>query len=136
MIKKNWPGIIGGLVIFLIILFYIIYINSNFDQQLINDVEKGVPSDKLMSKIEKETTKDELKVKKHINSHIMNVNMWGNGNMASKKDYYYYEILYYNQINEILELGKIRKKFAKREISKEQFIIEIEEYKRDLDRTS
>jgi len=132
--KNNWLGIIGGLLVFLFILSYTIYLNSNFDQQLINDVDNGVPANKLLPKIDKETDKDELKIKERINSHIMSTKMWGNGSLAVKDDYSQYELIYYNQVKAVLEHEKVREQFAKREISKEQFLIEIKEYNDDLER--
>lgn len=134
MIKEKWPGIIGGFLIFLIILSWMVYVDSDFDNHLINEVESGVPEEKLMHQIEKESINNKINIKNHINSHIMNVNMWGNGEIALKNDYEYYELLYENQLNAILELNNIRKQFVKREISKDEFLYKIKYFKEELDR--
>ena len=57
MDKGTLLAIIGSLVVFVIILAVIFYMNSDFDQQLIEEVDKGVPADKLIPQINKETKK-------------------------------------------------------------------------------
>ena len=64
-------GVIGGLAIFIIILIFFIYINSDFDRNLINQVDSGVPANKLIPQIDKETEKMKSNAQKRYQSHIL-----------------------------------------------------------------
>lgn len=129
MIKEKWPGIIGGFLVFLIILYVIIYLNSDFDQQLIQEVDRGVPAEKLFPQIEKETANLRLRAKNRFESYVMDRKDWGSGNLASESDYNSYKLSYEKALEYISEYDKVRKQFVKREISKEQFLLEIEPLK-------
>jgi len=134
LIKGKWVGAIGGLVVFLIILSVIIYFNSDFDQQLIQDVESGIPAGKLIPKIDNETAKLKVDAKRRLESHVMDMKFWGNGDLASENDYKYYTFVYENEMDMISEYDKVRKRFVKKEISKEKFLQGIKSPKEYLNR--
>lgn len=123
-------GIIGGLAVFIVLVSFIIISNySDFDVQLIEQVDDGVPANELMLQIEKETENLKYKVRKRFESNVMDKKYWGNGNLASTNDYQYYSQNYQNEIKMINEYDNVRKKFAKKEISKDEFIYQIENFR-------
>lgn len=113
-------GIAGGVTVFVLVLIVILYTNSDFDQQLINEVDSGVPADKLIPQIDQETEKLKLDAQRRLESHVINTN----SNMKSN-DYESYEQTYQNEMKMISEYDDARKKFAERQITKEQFLQEI-----------
>jgi hypothetical protein len=125
LIKGKLPGIIGGLAVFLIILSMITYLNSDFDGELIQSSDNGIPAEKLIPKIDTETDKLKLNANRRFLSYVMDSKVWGNGSLVSKNDYEYYTEMYEKEMKVILEYENARKKFAKREITKEQFLQEI-----------
>ena len=98
--------------------------NSDFDQQLIEEVDKGVPADKLIPQINKETKKLIKNAQSHYQYNVLNKN-FEKGNLASKSDYEAYLAEYENEMNMISKYDAARKKLARREITKEQFLQEI-----------
>lgn len=118
-------GVIGGLIVFISILSFIIYNNSDFDDQLIKKVDNGIPAEKLIPQIDNETEKLKLKAKKRLESYVMDKKYWGTGELASPDDYQRYTLSYENDIKMISEYEKARKKFVKREITKKEFLEEI-----------
>lgn len=124
MDKGTLLAIIGSLVVFVIILAVIFYMNSDFDQQLIEEVDKGVPADKLIPQINKETKKLIKNAQSHYQYNVLNKN-FEKGNLASKSDYEAYLAEYENEMNMISKYDAARKKLARREITKEQFLQEI-----------
>lgn len=123
-------GIIGGLAVFIVLVSFIIISNySDFDVQLIEQVDDGVPANELMLQIDKETENLKYKVRKRFESNVMDKKYWGNGNLASTNDYQYYSQNYQNEIKMINEYDNVRKKFAKKEISKDEFIYQIENFR-------
>ncbi len=128
-IKVKWPGIFFGILVFFTILVAINFLNSDFDAHLIQSVEKGVPAEDLIPEIDKETENLRLDAQKRLDSNVMNMKMWGNGNLVSEDDLTYYTQTYETEMKVISDYDKIRKKFAKREISKEEFLQEINNIK-------
>lgn len=123
-------GIIGGLAVFIVLVSFIIISNySDFDVQLIEQVDDGVPANELMLQIDKETENLKYKVRKRFESNVLDKKYWGNGNLASTNDYQYYSQNYQNEIKMINEYDNVRKKFAKKEISKDEFIYQIENFR-------
>lgn len=122
-------GIIGGLIIFLILLSFIIYSDSDFDEQLINEVNDGDQVNTLLFQIDDETQKMENNANRRYLSVIMDKKYWGNGDLAKPEDYQYYTKNHENDLKRIEELEYLRKQFVKREINKEQFLISISFYK-------
>lgn len=118
-------GLFGGLIVFICILSFIIYSNSDFDSLLIKQVDKGVSAEELIPQIDNETEKMQLNAKRRFKSIIMDRKYWGNGELASTNDYQSYTISYENDMKMISAYENVRKKFAKREITKEQFLEEI-----------
>ena len=109
-------GIAGAITVFIFILIIILYIDSDFDQQLIYQVNKGVPADKLIPQIDKETEELQMNALKSYESNVINNNLGGNAS-----NYDYYTQVYQNENKTISEYENTQKEFANREISKEQF---------------
>jgi len=118
-------GIIGGLLIFVLALSFIVYSHSDFDGQLIEQVDKGVPSNELIPQIDKETQKMQINSKRRLESIVMDEKYWGNGNLAQPVNYEYYTNSYESEMKVISDYDSARKSYAKREINKEQFLSEI-----------
>lgn len=92
--------------------------NSDFDQQLIKQVDNGVPADKLIPQIDKETEKMKLNALRLYESQTLNKNL----NKADSENYIHgYKIM----LKTISKYDDSRKKFARREITKEQFLNDI-----------
>jgi hypothetical protein len=120
-------AIIGSLTVFLIVLAFIFYSHADFDQQLIEQVDNGVPVEKLIPQIDKETEKLMNDTQKNYGYKILDKDT-DKGNISSS-DYEYYTQTYQNEIKMIAEYDAARKKFARREITKEQFLQEIKNIK-------
>ncbi len=122
-------GVIGGLVIFLVILSFIIYNHSDFDVQLIEQVNNGVPADELIIQIDEETEKMQIRAKRRIESFMLNKKYWGNGSMIQENECIFYVTSYESEMKIIHDYDKIRKKFARREITKREFLDNIKTLK-------
>ncbi len=109
----------------MVILCFIIYSHSDFDEQLIHQVDEGVPAEKLVPQINKKTLDMQTNAKRRLVSVVMDKKYWGNGDLASPADYEYYITGYITEMDVILNYDNARKKFARREITKEQFLQEI-----------
>ena len=109
-------GVASAITVFIIILIIIFYFNSDFDQQLIYQVDSGVPADKLIPQIDKETEELQMNALKSYESNVINNNLGGNAS-----NYDYYTQVYQNENKTISEYENTQKEFANREISKEQF---------------
>ncbi|MDP3066953.1 MAG: hypothetical protein Q8N08_09480 [Methanobacteriaceae archaeon] len=116
--------IMGSILVFVIISGIILFSNSDFDQQLIEQVENGVQAEKLIPQIDKETEKLNKDANKRYQDAVANKN-FENGNIASKRDYQNYLDKYENELKMISKYAEARKKFAKKEITKEEFLQEI-----------
>jgi len=67
----------------------------------------------------------QIDAKRRFESVVMDKKYWGNGDLASPEDYQYYTTSYTIEMNAISNYDSARKKFARREITKEQFLEEI-----------
>ena len=112
-------GISGGLIVFLIALILIIYNNSDFDQQLINQVDSGVPADTLIPQIDQDTEKMKLNAQRRLESQTVSKNI-------NKSDSAPFVQGYTDEMRMIVQYDVARKKFANRDINKEQFLSEIQ----------
>ena len=117
-------GIIGGVVVFLISLTLILYINSDFDQKLINEVGSGVPTSVMYNQIDNATQNQQLIAKGDLNSHVMDPNDWENKTLATNDDYDYYIQIYNVEMGYISSYNHIRKEYVSGKISKEEFLEE------------
>jgi hypothetical protein len=124
--KRALLGIACSLTISIVILSFIIYGNSDFDEQLIHQVDEGVPAEKLIPQIDEETQKLQTDAKRRLLSIVMDKKYWGNGDLASPDDFQYYTTGYVTEMDVISNYDSARKKFARREITKKQFLQEIE----------
>jgi hypothetical protein len=127
--KRALLGILGGLIILVVTLSIILYSDSDFDAQLIDQVDKGVPAEELIVQIDEETLIMQRNAKKRLESVVMDKKYWGNGDLASPTDYQYFTTFYITEMNVISNYDGVRKKFARREITKEQFLQEIKVFK-------
>ena len=123
-------GIIGGIIIFAVLLAIVWYKNSDFDQQLIEDVNGGMTAEELTPMIVNETLKEDLIAKKRLDSHVMDSKDWENGNLAS--NYNYNTEIYHKEMGFIIDYDKVRKEFVNKQISKEQFLDESDKIKEKL----
>ncbi len=114
--KGKILGVAGAITVFIFILIIIFYINSDFDQQLIYQVDSGVPADKLIPQIDKETQELQMNALKSYESNVINNNLGGNAS-----NYDYYTQVYQNELKTISEYENIQKEFANRKINKQQF---------------
>jgi hypothetical protein len=112
-------GISSGLIVFIIALILIINNNSDFDQQLINQVDSGVPADKLIPQIDQDTEKMKLNAQRRLESQTVAKNI-------NKSDSAPFVQSYNNEMRMIAQYDDARKKFANRDINKEQFLSEIQ----------
>ncbi len=119
-------GSICGLAIFIVIVLLIFYSHSDFNQQLVSSVDSGTPADQLLPLIYQEHFKECLNAKSYLESHTMDMNLWGNGDLASDSYYEYYTNNYEEAIDYYDKLEDVRIKFAERQISKEEFLNDIE----------
>lgn len=117
-------SIVGSALVFVIILGLIFYSHSDFDQWLIEQVEKGKPAEKLIPEIDEETEKLKKDANKRYQDNVVHKN-FEKGNIASKNDYQVYLNTYENELKMISKVDEARKKFAKREINQDQFLMEI-----------
>lgn len=117
-------GITGGVVVFLITLTLIIYINSDFDQKLINEVGSGVPISVMYNQIDNATQNQQLIAKGNLDSHVMDPNDWEKKTLATNDDYDYYIQIYNVEMEYISNYNHIRKEYVTGKLSKEEFLEE------------
>ncbi|MGB7968365.1 MAG: hypothetical protein WCF28_02190 [Methanobacterium sp.] len=117
-------GITGGVVVFLITLTLIIYINSDFDQKLINEVGSGVPISVMYNQIDNVTQNQQLIAKGNLDSHVMDPNDWEKKTLATNDDYDYYIQIYNVEMEYISNYNHIRKEYVTGKLSKEEFLEE------------
>lgn len=115
-------GIIGGAVVFIIILSFIIYTNSDFDRRLIEQVDNQIPAEKLIPQIDNETVNLKTIAKKHLISVVYDRKYWGNGELAIPKDYQGFIVGYDSEMKIISDIDYARKRFARREITEKEFL--------------
>jgi hypothetical protein len=116
--KGVFLGICCGLTVFILALILIMYNNSDFDQQLIQQVDSGVPADKLLPQIDQETKKMNSKADNY-QANIINKNLKQQDVVSYQKDYEAEKKI-------ISQYNDARVKFAKREINKDEFLKEIQ----------
>jgi hypothetical protein len=130
--KGKILGIIGGIGLFLVILFIINYPNTDFDQKLVNEVEKGTSNTILIPQIEKQEELEKSKIKEHLESHIMDIKYWDESNIDPQNDLEYYIQIYEQELDIISECKQIRTQFVEKKIDKEQFLLKIENLKEKI----
>jgi len=119
-------GSISGLAIFIVLILVIISSHSDFNQNLISSVAAGTPAEQLIPQIEKQHEIECEDAKNSLNSRMMSMDQWGNGDLASDSYSDFYTQNYQQEINYYNDLENLRIKFAKRQISKYEFLNEIE----------
>ena len=125
-------GIICGVAVFLVIFSFLGYFNSDFDKQLIDGLEDGVPKEKLMGQIENQTQNGELMAKKRLDTHLMDSKDWEKGDLVSEDDYVYYIQIYQKEMGFISDYDRVRKEFVNGNISKDEFLDESKKIKDEL----
>lgn len=122
-------GIIGGLSVFIIICPIILLLQPDFDEQLIVQVNRGVPAEELILQIDNETFYMQKNAKKRLDSKIMDSKYWGNGDLEDPCNFRAYVDQYESDTEAINGYKKIRVSFAKREITEEEFLNSISSYR-------
>ncbi len=115
-------GIVSSVAVFIIISSIIIYNHSSFDQKLIDQVEGGVPAEKLIPQIDEETENLKTVAETRLESVVMDRKFWGNGDLASPKEYQAYTLGYEFELRIISDYDTARKKFVRREITESEFL--------------
>lgn len=126
-------GIVGGVVVFILFLLFFMYLNSDFDHQLINEKKSGVSTDELTNQIESESLEEKQVVYKHLKSHINDMEYWSKTDIASKDDFQFYIDTYNMQIQTINDCEKLRKEYIHHEISENYYINKITYIKERLE---
>jgi hypothetical protein len=126
--KERILGISVGMLSFLFI-FLILNFNVDFDHELINKLDDGTPKEIMILEIENQTEKEQLTVKKHLKCHIMDITKWDKCNCDFQNDLKYDILVYKTDMSRIKQKEEIRKKFARKEITKEQFLNYILKFK-------
>jgi hypothetical protein len=83
-------GSFSGLAIFIIIILLIFYNHQDFNQELVSSVDSGTPIDQLLPQIYQEHYKECLNAKSQLESQTMDMNLWGNGDLAPDSYYEYF----------------------------------------------
>ena len=129
-------GIIGGVTVFIISLTLIMYINSDLDQKLIEEMGSGVPVNVMYNQIDNETQTQQSIAKGDLDSHVMDSNDWENKTLATNDSYQYYIQIYDVEMGYITNYNRIRKEYVTGKISKEEFLEESKEIQDNLNNFS
>jgi len=126
--KERLLGFSVGMLSFLF-LFIFLNFNVDFDHELVSKLEDGTPKELLLPEIEKQSEKEQLAVKKHFKCHIMDITNWDKYNCDFQNDLKYDILVYKTDMSRIKQKEEIRKKFVKKQITKEQFLDYILRFK-------
>lgn len=125
-------GIVGSLSVFIVICSFILLSQPDFDEQLIVQVNRGIPAEELIPQIDKEAYDMRKDAKKQLDSRIMDRKYWGNGDLDDPHNLRSYVNIYEGDLEAINEYRKTRISFVKREITKEEFLNRARLYKYDM----
>ena len=123
--KGKLFGIAGGVGVFIIFILLLVYLNSDFDRQLINKMKSGVSNENLKLQIEAESGKEKKVVFKHLQSHINDVECWSKTDIVSKEDFEFEINNYKMKIQTIDDCENLRKQYINHEISEDYYIDSI-----------
>jgi|GEM_PF-1312311 len=123
----RFSGLISGFIIFSILLIVLWNSTSSFDEVLIQRVDRGVPAEDLTLDIEEERENERYYAKKRLETKVMDVEMWGHGDLASEYDLKYYMDVYNGETQIIDDHARVRREFVRGEISKEEFLEEVDD---------
>ncbi len=98
-----------------------IFINPDFDEQLIKEVDSGVPANKMIKQIENESQNQKALALNDLKYHINDMQYWSKPNLASENDFRHYIEAYDTQMRTIEEYEKLRKQYINNEVSKDCF---------------
>jgi hypothetical protein len=129
-------GIIGGVTVFILSISIIIYMNSDLDQRLIEEVGSGVPTTVMYNQIDNDTKNQKSIAKGDLDSHVMDPTDWEKNGVVTDNDYEYYIQIYSSEIGFISKYNQVRKEYVAGKISKEEFLEESKIIKDDLDNFS
>lgn len=129
MDRSIYLGIMGGLVVFIAIFSFILLNHADFDEQLMEQVENGVPAQDLIKEIDEEAYYMQIAAKKRLDSKILDRKYWGNGELDTPLDYSFYVDNYQSELNLIKEYKEYRVKYANGEITREEFLSLIQNYR-------
>jgi lipopolysaccharide export LptBFGC system permease protein LptF len=129
-------GIIGGVAVFIISLTLIMYINSDLDKKLIEEMGSGVPTNVVYNQIDNDTQNQKSIAKGDLDSHVMNPTDWEKKGLVTDDNYEYYIQIYNSEIGFISKYNQIRKEYVTGKISKEEFLEESKTIQDDLNNFS
>jgi hypothetical protein len=129
-------GIIGGVTVFILSLTVIIYMNSDLDQRLIEEVSSGVSTSVMYNQIDNDAQNQKSIAKGDLDSHVMDPTDWENNALASDNDYEYYIQIYNSEIGFISKYNQVRKEYVTGKISKEEFLEQSKIIQDDLNNFS
>jgi hypothetical protein len=123
--KGKFLGIIVGIGFFLVIIIFIFFLNSDFDQQLIKQVQSDTPTEMLIAEIKKEAAREKSLARKDLDNHIMDMKYWDHTNTKPENDLEYVVQTYKSHMKTIQKCEEVRIMFVEKKISKEKFLEEI-----------
>lgn len=110
-------GVVGGICVFLVSLLIIMNFSTDFDEQLIDQVDNGVSANKLTPQIYEQDKNMKLNAQKRLKSNVLN--------KPSTEDYNRYGEEYSSEVKMISNYTQARIKFVNRETTKDEFLNEI-----------
>jgi hypothetical protein len=119
-------GSISGLAIFIVLILIIFFNHSDFNQNLISSVAYGTPADQLIPQIEQQHSIECTQAKNNLAARMMSMDQWGNGDLTADSYSDFYTQNYKQEIKYYNDLELLRIKFVKRQISKEEFLNDLE----------
>ena len=119
----------GSLVVFIAISSFILLNHADFDEQLMEQVENGVPAQDLIKEIDEEAYYMQIAAKKRLDSKILDRKYWGNGELDTPLDYSFYVDSYESELNLIKEYKEYRVKYANGEITREEFLSLVQNHR-------
>ena len=87
-----------------------------------DQVDEGVPAEKLIPEIDAETNNQKANAQVRVDAVVNDKKNWGNGDLATPEEYEAYTTSYEYELKIISEYEAARKKFARREITRREFI--------------
>ena len=83
---------------------------------------QGVPAEKLIPEIDAETVKLKAIARARVDAVVNDRKFWGDGDLATPDQYEAYTTSYEYELKIISEYDDARKKFARREITRREFL--------------
>jgi hypothetical protein len=130
--KIKLATIIVGISL-LIIFLSIYYMNSSFDELLVQSMKEGKSSSSLITLIDQEQQKELETAGKRLNSKIYNMQNWNKSGVDPADDEKMDIDFYNQQVQSIDNYANLRKSYVNGTISESQFLEKAQDYKFMLD---